>query len=231
MDACLHWHGVRARVELVVVMPDHVHMLIHPHPKPEGGCYYTISELLHSVKSYTAHRILKQRGQRGPLWQDESYDRLIRSEKEFIEKYNYFLENPVRKGLVKRPGDYPFTHSPAWDLTDLQATTGGRPLGTPLLEVERARERERHRRDACATGATDVEVEVFATTWGRFEGWIAHAPRGRGGFGYDPLFLLPAPDTRTSAELSPFEKNDMSHRGKAARAMAEELRRLGFAPA
>src|SRR5690606_19086439 len=51
MDACLHWHGVRSRVDLVVVMPDHVHLLVHPHPKP-NGTYWSLSELLHSIKSY-----------------------------------------------------------------------------------------------------------------------------------------------------------------------------------
>lgn len=48
---------------------------------------------------------------------------------------------------------------------------------------------------------------------GVLEGWIADAPRGTGGFGYDPLFLLP--DGRTLAELSLDEKNRISHRARA----------------
>jgi XTP/dITP diphosphohydrolase len=48
---------------------------------------------------------------------------------------------------------------------------------------------------------------------GVWEGTIALQPRGRGGFGYDPVFLLP--DGRTAAELQPDEKNRMSHRGQA----------------
>jgi XTP/dITP diphosphohydrolase len=59
---------------------------------------------------------------------------------------------------------------------------------------------------------------------GRCEGTLASAPRGRGGFGYDPAFV-PADtgpgDERTMAELSPEEKNEISHRGRAARALAE----------
>jgi XTP/dITP diphosphohydrolase len=48
-------------------------------------------------------------------------------------------------------------------------------------------------------------------------------PRGGGGFGYDPIFV-PAGDVRTMAELSPEEKNAVSHRGRALRALAEKLR-------
>lgn len=56
---------------------------------------------------------------------------------------------------------------------------------------------------------------------GVWEGRIAETPRGDGGFGYDPLFELP--DSRTSAELPPDEKNRLSHRGHA---LAELRRKL-----
>lgn len=66
-------------------------------------------------------------------------------------------------------------------------------------------------------GAEDV-VE------GRCEGTLTHEPRGTGGFGYDPAFL-PADrdDGRTMAELSVAEKDAISHRGRAARAMLAHL--------
>jgi len=51
-------------------------------------------------------------------------------------------------------------------------------------------------------------------------------PRGGNGFGYDPLFLVGPDFTRTSAELTSEEKNAISHRAKAAEAMAEKLREL-----
>jgi XTP/dITP diphosphohydrolase len=57
---------------------------------------------------------------------------------------------------------------------------------------------------------------------GRLEGRIADAPRGSGGFGYDPVFL-PEADIRTVAELGPAEKDALSHRGRAARALRERL--------
>jgi XTP/dITP diphosphohydrolase len=61
---------------------------------------------------------------------------------------------------------------------------------------------------------------------GRCEGTLALVPRGNGGFGYDPAFVpddYPG-DERTMAELSPDEKDAISHRGRAARALAAKLR-------
>ena len=58
---------------------------------------------------------------------------------------------------------------------------------------------------------------------GIWRGEIAVAPRGANGFGYDPLFLLPALG-RTAAELDPEEKNRISHRGKALARLLELLR-------
>jgi XTP/dITP diphosphohydrolase len=61
---------------------------------------------------------------------------------------------------------------------------------------------------------------------GRCEGTLATEPRGTGGFGYDPAFIpddTGADDERTMAELSPEEKNAISHRGRAARALATHL--------
>jgi XTP/dITP diphosphohydrolase len=61
---------------------------------------------------------------------------------------------------------------------------------------------------------------------GRCEGTLAEQPRGTGGFGYDPAFV-PADtgpdDDRTMAELDPDEKHAISHRGRAARRLAEVL--------
>jgi XTP/dITP diphosphohydrolase len=58
---------------------------------------------------------------------------------------------------------------------------------------------------------------------GRWHGEIIDTPRGTGGFGYDPYFLVPQ-FGRTGAELVPDEKNSVSHRGKALRALVEKLK-------
>jgi XTP/dITP diphosphohydrolase len=59
---------------------------------------------------------------------------------------------------------------------------------------------------------------------GEWRGTLIRAPRGTNGFGYDPIFV-PDGETRTSAELAPTEKNAMSHRSRAFRALAERIAR------
>jgi XTP/dITP diphosphohydrolase len=81
-------------------------------------------------------------------------------------------------------------------------------------------------RTVMALSSPDGRVE---SAEGRLEGSIATTPRGTGGFGYDPFFLLP--DGRTLAELGVDEKNDISHRGRALRAILPRLRALGAAAA
>lgn len=58
---------------------------------------------------------------------------------------------------------------------------------------------------------------------GRWNGEMIAAPRGQGGFGYDPYFLIPGLQ-KTAAELTAEEKNRLSHRGQALRALIEKLR-------
>jgi len=60
---------------------------------------------------------------------------------------------------------------------------------------------------------------------GRMPGTLAREPRGENGFGYDPILVVDG-DLRTAAELSPEDKNAISHRGKAFRALAVDLRDL-----
>jgi len=64
--------------------------------------------------------------------------------------------------------------------------------------------------------------QIIAQTEGVIEGVILHEPRGTGGFGYDPLFFVPDLG-RTTAEISVQEKNAISHRGRAIRAMRTQL--------
>jgi XTP/dITP diphosphohydrolase len=69
----------------------------------------------------------------------------------------------------------------------------------------------------------DGEESLFE---GRCEGTLASEPRGSGGFGYDPAFIpddTSPDDPRTMAELAPAEKHAISHRGRAARKLAEHL--------
>lgn len=70
--------------------------------------------------------------------------------------------------------------------------------------------------------ADDPQPLIAEAEW---HGEILEAPRGQGGFGYDPLFLIPKLG-RTGAELLPEEKNRVSHRGRALSILVERLRKL-----
>jgi XTP/dITP diphosphohydrolase len=82
-----------------------------------------------------------------------------------------------------------------------------------------------HRRGAafvCAAALATPSGETVVEE-GRLTGRLAHEPRGTNGFGYDPVFI-PDGRSRTTAEMSPAEKDAVSHRGRAFRALAPHLR-------
>ena len=81
------------------MLPDHVHVLAQPLPKQEGGVF-NLTEILHSVKSFSSQKINQQRGEQGSLWQTESYDRIVRDEAEFLEKWQYIRNNPIKIDLA-----------------------------------------------------------------------------------------------------------------------------------
>jgi XTP/dITP diphosphohydrolase len=96
-------------------------------------------------------------------------------------------------------------------------------LGKLLREVGEQEDRRVAYVCVIALVTGDGEESLFE---GRCEGTLADEPRGQGGFGYDPAFIpvdTGPDDRRTMAELAPAEKNAISHRGRAARKLAEHL--------
>ncbi|MGH9862218.1 MAG: RdgB/HAM1 family non-canonical purine NTP pyrophosphatase [Candidatus Acidiferrales bacterium] len=96
-----------------------------------------------------------------------------------------------------------------------------------LEELRGVPEEKRSARFVCVL-ALAREGRALALFSDFYEGRILEAPRGRGGFGYDPLFLIPSLG-RTGAELSPQEKNRWSHRGKACAKLLAYLRQQSSA--
>ncbi len=90
-----------------------------------------------------------------------------------------------------------------------------------LERLEGVPDEERSARFVCAIAAALPGGKALDTKK-TMEGRIGYSIAGENGFGYDPIFFLPEYG-RTSAEISPEEKNAISHRGKALRAMAELL--------
>jgi len=80
-------------------MPNHVHLLITPQIDPP-----MLLRQLKGVSSRETNLLLARTGQ--PFWQDESYDRLVRSPEEFRRIEDYIICNPVRAGLARSPEEY-----------------------------------------------------------------------------------------------------------------------------
>jgi XTP/dITP diphosphohydrolase len=91
-----------------------------------------------------------------------------------------------------------------------------------LRQVAGATDRRAH--FACAAAVVVPEVGERVVE-GRVDGTLVEAPRGTNGFGYDPVFV-PDGETRTTAEMPPDEKDAISHRGRAFRALAPLLRKM-----
>lgn len=102
---CLREHGKRVHLYAVVVMPDHVHLLFLPLRDGDGWPFLLV-DIMQCVKSVTAHRINKLLHTSGPVWEEESFDHVLRSDESLKEKAQYIRQNPVRRRLVKRPEDY-----------------------------------------------------------------------------------------------------------------------------
>lgn len=90
-----------------------------------------------------------------------------------------------------------------------------------ISRLEGVEDEKRTARFVCAIAAAFPDGEIL-TVRDTIEGRIGYEERGENGFGYDPIFYLPEYGM-SSAELSPEEKNKISHRGKALRKMKEEL--------
>lgn len=98
--ALRHFHGVRYQLNHWVIMPNHVHAVLHPLPP------FALERILHGWKSFTAHRANQLLGRRGAFWQRESYDHWIRDDLEFERFARYTEDNPVKARLCARPADW-----------------------------------------------------------------------------------------------------------------------------
>ena len=115
MRSTLHAHDHKQYALYVsCVMPDHVHLLFEPQVKETAAdgtpVFYTLEEIMQGIKSTTAHRINKMRGETGTVWEKESFDRYVRSDSDLEEKFLYACDNPRKEGLE----DYSWVWT--WDM-------------------------------------------------------------------------------------------------------------------
>lgn len=137
LNAIRHWDETRWMVYAAVVMPDHVHLIVQPMAIPGSSppAVYSLEQLIHSVKSFSAHEINLLRKQRGVVWLDEREDRILRNEQEVEQKWDYLRCNPQRLGLAASAEEYPWFYQ----------RSGLKP------DPRDPNEGSRHRRDAGAT--------------------------------------------------------------------------------
>jgi putative DNA methylase len=102
-DALLFHDGNKYELISWVIMPNHVHLLLTPLPDVELG------DLMHSIKSYTAHEANRILNRAGRFWQPESFDRYIRNSGHFGSVRRYIRNNPVKARLCSKPEDWPFS--------------------------------------------------------------------------------------------------------------------------
>jgi len=85
-----------------VLMPDHAHWLL------QLGEGERLETSLGRLKAVSARQLNRQPGRRTPVWTAAFHDHALRNEKEVLPAARYIVANPIRAGLVRRVGDYPF---------------------------------------------------------------------------------------------------------------------------
>ncbi len=96
-----------------------------------------------------------------------------------------------------------------------------------LKNTEHVPDGQRQARFVCVITMVTPEGRIIQAR-GEIHGELTRQPRGENGFGYDPIFYYP-PFGKTTAELSPEEKNGVSHRGNALRVFYEKMKEAGYA--
>jgi REP element-mobilizing transposase RayT len=101
-NTILHFDGERYRVLAWCVMPNHVHVVVEP---VDGN---RLGDIVHSWKSYSANRANSILGRTGPFWHKDFFDRFIRDESHLARTIDYVENNPVKAGLVRTAGAWPW---------------------------------------------------------------------------------------------------------------------------
>ncbi len=229
LEACRFWHAKKIRCHLACVMPDHVHLLIQPLPIQQSGGegVHSLSEILHSIKSFSAHEVNKLMKRTGPVWNDESFDRMIRSESDLREKWNYIWNNPRELGLVGPMDEYPYIWGPTLNADALGA---GRDARHNPPEAGATRKDENASRvfllhGVTGSGKTEVYLQAIAHALERGKGAIVLVPeisltpqtveRFKARFSSGPLKTLVAV---LHSHLSSGERHDEWHKIRQGRA-------------
>jgi len=108
LRCCLHGHGTTYNLYAAMIMPDHVHLVLTPSVDMTNRRIYPLYEILRRLKGYSAKLINDRRGHGHAVWQEESFDHVLRSSESLDAKIAHILANPVRAGLSITPDEYPW---------------------------------------------------------------------------------------------------------------------------
>ncbi|HSZ61377.1 MAG TPA: transposase [Terriglobales bacterium] len=100
LACCRHDHETKYNLRVAIVMPDHAHIIFTPLIDERRHAVVSIAEIMQAIKGASAHAINRRFRRQGILWQEESFDHVLRSSESLDHKITYILENPVRSGLV-----------------------------------------------------------------------------------------------------------------------------------
>jgi alanyl-tRNA synthetase/REP element-mobilizing transposase RayT len=118
MESIIYAHTHRQyQLFAACVMPDHVHLLFEPQVKEQDKegkpVFYSLGEILHGIKSTTAHKINKSaKVACVHIWEEESFDRLLRGTADLEEKFHYICRNPWDNGVVPQTENYRWLWTP-----------------------------------------------------------------------------------------------------------------------
>lgn len=104
-DSLLYFNAKRYNLIAWVIMPNHTHFLL----KPIAG--NKLSDIIHSIKSFTAQQVNKILQRKGRFWQEDYFDRYIRNYEHYEKTISYIENNPVKAGLCEKPDDWKFSSS------------------------------------------------------------------------------------------------------------------------
>ncbi len=112
LNALRHFHQRRYELFAACVLPDHLHLLLQPWPKESDAendpVFWSLSELMRSVKTFAAREINQLENRTGSVWQREQFDRYIRSDRDLEEKFRYIVANPWESQVAQMGEGYPW---------------------------------------------------------------------------------------------------------------------------
>ena len=142
-EALHHFDGDRYDLVAACVMPNHVHVVVHPRPG------HDLSDIYHAWKSFTAKAANKLLGLTGTFWQPEPYDHLLRDGEDFEHAVEYALRNPENAKLRNWPW---VGRGKGYDVVVCALRGMGVPPMSSGLPITPEIQSHRHGRDARATG-------------------------------------------------------------------------------